>query len=285
MGEVATAPSDHERYAKDGFHRTTTEMVDRITSVVFTWRRINRCIPRTGLCPWGAGFCGIGFCWHNMPPRRAAHCRIRRRRKRFKSRDLTLSQSAFGSLWILASSPKNIAAFQLAAYCCDAPWIALHPHQKLATVRQQVSSRMLQIGAMKFRLALAIIFLFSFSIARADEAIFAWTYTTDLLPKGRWEFEQWVTSRWEKEHGTYSVLDFREELESALRMIFRSRSTSTTITSMRTITSGGRSCAPQKTPARCLRNGRRRRSRRTIPRRRSTVIILNRYRSRRFTAC
>ena len=72
---------------------------------------------------------------------------------------------------------------------------------------------MLEIGAMKFRLALAVMFLFSFSIARADEAIFAWTYTTDLLPKGRWEFEQWVTSRWEKEHGTYSVLDFREELE------------------------------------------------------------------------
>jgi hypothetical protein len=75
---------------------------------------------------------------------------------------------------------------------------------------------MLEIGAMKFRLALAVILLFSFSIARADEAIFAWTYTTDLLPKGRWEFEQWVTSRWEKEHGTYSVLDFREELEYGL---------------------------------------------------------------------
>ena len=54
---------------------------------------------------------------------------------------------------------------------------------------------MLEIGAMRFRLALAPIFLFSFTIASADEAIFAWTYTTDLLPKGRWEFEQWVTSR------------------------------------------------------------------------------------------
>ena len=49
---------------------------------------------------------------------------------------------------------------------------------------------MLEIGAMKFRLALAVTLLFSFSIARADEAIFAWTYTTDLLPEGRWEFEQ-----------------------------------------------------------------------------------------------
>ena len=62
---------------------------------------------------------------------------------------------------------------------------------------------MLEIGAMRFRLALAPIFLFSFTIASAGEAIFAWTYTTDLLPKGRWEFEQWVTSRWEKEHGTH----------------------------------------------------------------------------------
>ena len=75
---------------------------------------------------------------------------------------------------------------------------------------------MLEIGAMKFGLALAVIFLFSFSIARADEAIFAWTYTTDLLPKGRWEFEQWMTARWKKEHGTYNVFDFREELEYGL---------------------------------------------------------------------
>jgi hypothetical protein len=75
---------------------------------------------------------------------------------------------------------------------------------------------MLEIGAMKSKLALAFIFLFSFSIARADEAIFAWTYTTDLLPKGRWEFEQWMTARWEKEHGTYNVFDFREELEYGL---------------------------------------------------------------------
>jgi hypothetical protein len=75
---------------------------------------------------------------------------------------------------------------------------------------------MLEIGAMKFRLALAVIFSVSFSIARANEAIFAWTYTTDLLPKGRWEFEQWTTARWEKEHGTYNVFDFREELEYGL---------------------------------------------------------------------
>src|SRR5436305_14595405 len=34
MGELALAPADRERYVKDGFHLTTTEMVDRITAVV-----------------------------------------------------------------------------------------------------------------------------------------------------------------------------------------------------------------------------------------------------------
>src|SRR5262249_8384114 len=70
--------------------------------------------------------------------------------------------------------------------------------------------------AMKIRIALIAAISFCISIARADEAIFAWTYTTDLLPKGRWEVEQWMTARWEKEHGTYNVFDFREELEYGL---------------------------------------------------------------------
>ena len=37
--------------------------------------------------------------------------------------------------------------------------------------------------------------------------------TTDLTAKGHGEFEQWITPRWEKEHGSYSVIDFREEVE------------------------------------------------------------------------
>ena len=49
--------------------------------------------------------------------------------------------------------------------------------------------------------------------AFADESIFAWTYTTDLLPKGHWEIEHWTTGRFEKEHGTYNAFDFREEIE------------------------------------------------------------------------
>jgi len=72
---------------------------------------------------------------------------------------------------------------------------------------------MLCITAMEFRLAFAAAFLFCVSNAHAHEAIFGWTYTTDLTPKGHGEFEQWVTARWEKEHGNYSVIDFREEFE------------------------------------------------------------------------
>jgi hypothetical protein len=71
---------------------------------------------------------------------------------------------------------------------------------------------MLCIIAMKFRLTLAAL-LSCVSAAHAHEAIFGWTYTTDLTPKGHGEFEQWVTARWEKEHGNYSVVDFREEFE------------------------------------------------------------------------
>jgi hypothetical protein len=44
-------------------------------------------------------------------------------------------------------------------------------------------------------------------------SIFAWTYTTDLLPKGKWEIEHWTTARLQKENGTYNAVDFREEFE------------------------------------------------------------------------
>ena len=34
--------------------------------------------------------------------------------------------------------------------------------------------------------------------ARADEPLFGFSYTTDLLPKGKWELEQWSTTRFHK---------------------------------------------------------------------------------------
>jgi cob(I)alamin adenosyltransferase len=39
MGELATAPEDRERYLKDGFKLTTSEMVDRLTDVIHKLER------------------------------------------------------------------------------------------------------------------------------------------------------------------------------------------------------------------------------------------------------
>jgi len=51
MGELATASSDHHRYAKDGFHLTKTEMVDRITSVVFDLEKDKSLYPKDWVVP------------------------------------------------------------------------------------------------------------------------------------------------------------------------------------------------------------------------------------------
>jgi cob(I)alamin adenosyltransferase len=51
MGELATAPSDRERYAKDGFHLTTTEMVDRVTLVVFDLEKDKSLYPKDWVVP------------------------------------------------------------------------------------------------------------------------------------------------------------------------------------------------------------------------------------------
>jgi cob(I)alamin adenosyltransferase len=51
MGELATAPSDHERYAKDGFHLTTKEMVGRITSVIFDLEKDKSLYPKDWVLP------------------------------------------------------------------------------------------------------------------------------------------------------------------------------------------------------------------------------------------
>lgn len=49
--------------------------------------------------------------------------------------------------------------------------------------------------------------------SRADEQLFGYTYLTEVLPKGKWELEQWITERAGKESGTFSATDFRTELE------------------------------------------------------------------------
>lgn len=72
---------------------------------------------------------------------------------------------------------------------------------------------MIDIVAMKFWFVVIATFPFWVSPTHANEAGFAWTYTTDLAPRGDWEFEQWITTRLEKEHGSYGVVDLREEFE------------------------------------------------------------------------
>ena len=53
MGELATAPSDQERYAKDGFHLSSTKMVDRITAVVFDLEKDRSLYPKDWVMPGG----------------------------------------------------------------------------------------------------------------------------------------------------------------------------------------------------------------------------------------
>ena len=47
--------------------------------------------------------------------------------------------------------------------------------------------------------------------ARADEPLFGFVYTTDLLPKGEFEIEQWLTWRRQKAHGSFNVWEHRTE--------------------------------------------------------------------------
>ena len=51
MGELATASLDYERYAKDGFYFTTTEMTERITSVVFDLEKDKSLYPKDWVVP------------------------------------------------------------------------------------------------------------------------------------------------------------------------------------------------------------------------------------------
>jgi len=61
----------------------------------------------------------------------------------------------------------------------------------------------------------AILSLVSFA-ASAEESVFAYVYTTDLLPQGAKEVEQWMTWRHQKIAGTYDQIEGRTELEYGL---------------------------------------------------------------------
>ncbi|HZR05709.1 MAG TPA: cob(I)yrinic acid a,c-diamide adenosyltransferase [Candidatus Udaeobacter sp.] len=53
MGELATAPDDRERYAKDGFHITTSAMVDRVTAVIESLEKDESLYPKDWVIPGG----------------------------------------------------------------------------------------------------------------------------------------------------------------------------------------------------------------------------------------
>ena len=53
MGELATAPTDRERYVKDGFHVTTSVMVDRVTAVIENLEKDKSLYPKDWVIPGG----------------------------------------------------------------------------------------------------------------------------------------------------------------------------------------------------------------------------------------
>jgi hypothetical protein len=70
---------------------------------------------------------------------------------------------------------------------------------------------------MKTKLLLTALATASLISARADERFFTYVYESDVLPKGAWEFEQWVTYRKGYPGGdrdfNQHIWDFREEFE------------------------------------------------------------------------
>lgn len=61
-----------------------------------------------------------------------------------------------------------------------------------------------------------LIFQLGATPARADEPLFGFVFTTDLLPANQWELTQWTTWRAHKDIGTFNVLEFRHEVEYGL---------------------------------------------------------------------
>jgi cob(I)alamin adenosyltransferase len=51
MGELAIAPCDRERYIKDGFRMTTSELVDRVTAVIHGLEKDKSLYPKDWVIP------------------------------------------------------------------------------------------------------------------------------------------------------------------------------------------------------------------------------------------
>jgi hypothetical protein len=70
-------------------------------------------------------------------------------------------------------------------------------------------------GCRAYGVLATLFFIVSFG-AHAEESMFGFVYTTDLLPKGAWEVEQWMTWRHQKNNGYFDQLEGRTELEYGL---------------------------------------------------------------------
>lgn len=66
-----------------------------------------------------------------------------------------------------------------------------------------------------------IVFAVASTPARADEPVFGFIYTTDLLPKGKTEVEQWLTWRHQKAGGYYDQLENRTEFSYGVTDAFQ----------------------------------------------------------------
>ena len=70
---------------------------------------------------------------------------------------------------------------------------------------------------MKHKMLLAVLTASTLISAQADERFFTYVYESDVLPKGAWEFEQWLTYRQGNPGGdrdyTQHLWDIREEIE------------------------------------------------------------------------
>ena len=71
-------------------------------------------------------------------------------------------------------------------------------------------------GHSRLCLALAAMFSIVSFTARADEPLFGFVYTTDLLPQGGKEIEEWASWRHQKNSGYFDELEGRTEFEYGL---------------------------------------------------------------------
>ena len=65
---------------------------------------------------------------------------------------------------------------------------------------------------MKTRLLAGLAALALPATARADEPIFGFIYTTDVLPSGQTEVEQWATLREGRANGDFHLVQARSEI-------------------------------------------------------------------------